>query len=96
MTTALFWVSLALSAGSFAIFALLVYLAARPAPAPTGRNPADMEPHKGPMTPKEVTEMAASFSKAGPAATAATLSVFFMSVALVVSGVVKITLATAP
>lgn len=89
MTLALFYVSLGLSVLAFLVFARIVWTPARPA-----------EPGQGPQTEgvqlPDPGAAAEAFAKAGPAATAAALSIFFMFVALLVSGVVELTIDTKP
>ncbi|MFN3578661.1 MAG: hypothetical protein ACK4TJ_17020 [Tabrizicola sp.] len=87
MTMALFTVALGLSVLAFLVFARVVWTAARPADAGQGPRIEGVQlPDPG--------AAAETFAKAGPAATAAALSVFFMFVALLVSGVVELSVDT--
>ncbi|MFN4203325.1 MAG: hypothetical protein ACK4GM_09735 [Tabrizicola sp.] len=89
MTIALFVVALGLSVLACVVFARIVWTTPRLA-----------DPGQGPRI--EGAELpdpgaaAEAFAKAGPAATAAALSIFFMFVALLVSGVVELSVATKP
>ena len=89
MTTALFYVSLGLSVLAFLVFARIVWTTPRPA-----------DPGQGPRIEgaglPDPGAAAEAFAKAGPAATAAALSIFFMFVALLVSGVVELSVDTKP
>lgn len=71
------WIALGLSVASFAVFAILA-LRKPPAPPPPERNPADAQP-QGMAMPQvgEVADLAEKLGKAGPSATAASLSIFF-------------------
>lgn len=89
------WISLGLSVASFAVFAILA-LRKPPAPPPPERNPADAQP-QGMAMPQvgEVADLAEKLGKAGPSATAASLSIFFLVVALIAGGIVEIAVDTA-
>lgn len=89
MTTALFYVSLALSILAFMVFARIVWTTPRPA------GPAQGPQIEGVQLPDPAVA-AEAFAKAGPAATAAALSIVFMFVALLVSGVVELSVDTKP
>ncbi|MFN4193322.1 MAG: hypothetical protein ACK4FR_10310 [Tabrizicola sp.] len=88
MTIALFVVALGLSVLAFVVFARIVWTPARPA------EPGQGPQIEGVQLPNPGAD-AEAFAKAGPAATAAALSIFFMFVALLVSGVVELSVDTA-
>ena len=90
MNVALFWASLVMSVASFCLFAAVLIAALRAKPGGGGMEAA---PHKG-IAPGDAGDLAGAFGKAGPAATAAALSVFFLFVALLVSGIVKVAVDT--
>jgi hypothetical protein len=90
--------SLALSAASFlafVVFGMQTLKLAKETAKTTG-NPADVVRQSGLPTPKELADLATAFGKAGPAPTAATLSVFFLVVALIAGGIIKVSVETDP
>lgn len=87
----LFYVSLAISCGSFALFALQVIMQLfRRGTAATGIGDARTQSADPLEAMKELREMAHAFAKAGPIATSAALCVIFGLIAMVASGLVKI------
>jgi hypothetical protein len=96
MTEALFWTSLVMSVASLGVFVLVAYSAAFPRQSSAPANPMDAGPHGRSVALPNASDLASGFAKAGPAATAAALSIFFMFVALVVSGVVELSVETKP
>jgi hypothetical protein len=85
MQDLLFYVSAALSVASFGLFALLALRETEPR-----QKVREMTLEAGLPDPGAVADIAEKFQKAGPRATAATLSVFFLLVATAASGVVAV------
>ncbi len=83
--TLLFYVSAGLSVASFALFAVL---ALRETKIKEMRQGAEVE--LGVTDAVKIADIAEKFQKAGPQATAATLSVFFLLVAAASSGIVSV------
>ncbi len=88
MQQMLFYVSAGLSVASFALFAVLALRATKPV---VHAQESDVE--LGMVDAVKVADIADKFSKAGPQATAATLSVFFLLVAAASSGIVQFAVA---
>ncbi len=89
----LFWVSIGLMVLSFLLLGHLIIATTRrssPTTPTSGIGGAQPQALDVATLVKDMGELAASFSKAGPVGTIATLCVFFTLVALAASGVVKI------
>ena len=79
--------------GTAAFAATFIMLALRKPPAmPTTGDDRELVPRGGLPSPKELGDMAEKFNKSGPQATAATLTVFFFTAALVTGGVLDVSL----
>jgi hypothetical protein len=96
MTNAVLYVSLLLATLSFLLFAWQVVVLTRQAkdaaPSPGPATASGMAPHAFDLvaTLDQMGKLSTTFAKAGPLATTATLSIFFMLVALVASGFVTV------
>jgi hypothetical protein len=91
MSKILFYASLGLSLASFAMFCWLAAMAVQARAADRmSRALKDLG-----ISPKDLGGLATAFNTAGPIATAATLSVFFMIVALASGNVITLSVEAA-
>lgn len=90
----LFYVSLGLSIASFALFALQIiasiFRSLRATPANARLIGVQQHTVSTSKIMDDVGELAHAFAKAGPISTSAALSIMFMLIALLASGVVKV------
>ncbi len=80
--------------GTAAFGCTFIFLAVRkpPAPTPTPDEQEALRRGAAPPTAQELGEMAEKFSKSGPQATAASLTVFFFTAALLAGGILDVSL----
>lgn len=91
MSTILFYASLGLCVASFAMFCWLAAMAAQARAADkVSRALKDLG-----ISPKDLGGLATAFNTAGPIATAAAMSVFFMIVALAAGNVITLSVQAA-
>jgi len=96
MSEILFYAVVGLAVASFLLFAYQVVLLTRqtvakpPTPPREGISGAEAQSFSLKELIAEMGTLSASFAKAGPLATTATLCVFFVLIALVASGIVTV------
>ncbi len=89
------WIAMALSVGSFVVFAILALRKPPSSQQPGGGKPGGVQESVTFPAPGDVADLAEKLGKAGPMATAASLSVFFFIVALIAAGIIEIAVDTA-
>ena len=89
MEQVLFYASLL---GTLAFGLTFIVLALRKPAPPSAPGGPEVEAMGGIPSPGQVAELAEKFGSSGPRATAASLTVFFFTAALVTSGVVEVSL----